>query len=91
MHVVIEGKGGCMEKDKYFVETPAFSGRNVPIAGIARAIGKDAQYIRLGLQKGILKFGYAMKMESSSEYSYYCPDKKVWEDTGYFRVEKEIS
>lgn len=80
-----------MERDKYFVETPAFTGRNVPIAEIARAIGKDAQYIRLGLQKGILKFGYAMKMESSSEYSYYCPDKKVWEETGYFRAEKEIS
>ena len=22
---------------------------------------------------------------SSSEYSYFCPDKKVWEETGYFK------
>lgn len=91
MHEVIEGKGGCMDKEKVFIETPAFTGRNVPIAEIARAIGKDAQYIRLGLQKGILKFGYAMKMENSSEYNYYCPDKKVWEETGYFKAVKEIS
>ena len=80
-----------MDKEKVFIETPAFTGRNVPIAEIARAIGKEAQYIRLGLQKGILKFGYAMKMENSSEYNYYCPDKKVWEETGYFKAVKEIS
>ncbi len=65
-----------MEKVKYVVDTPDFTGRNVPITEIAKAIGKDAQYIRLGIQKGILKFGCAMKMENSSEYSYYCPDKK---------------
>lgn len=78
-------------EEKYFIEVPKFTGRNVPIAEIAKAIGKDAQYIRLGLQKGILKFGTAMKMENSSEYSYYCPDKKVWEETGYFRMDKNVS
>ena len=52
--------------------------------------GKDAQYVRVGLQQGILKFGYAMKLDKSSEYNYYCPDKKVWEETGYFR-DKEAS
>ena len=34
---------------------------------------------------GILKFGYALKRENSSEFNYYCPDKKVWEETGYFK------
>ena len=53
-----------MEK-KLYVELPPFSGRNVPIAEIAKAIGKDAHYIRLGIQQGILKFGVAMKMEQS--------------------------
>ena len=24
-------------------------------------------------------------MDGSTEYSYFCPDKKVWEETGYFR------
>jgi len=73
---------------KYQIDVPAFTGRNVPIAEIAKAIGKDAQYVRIGLQQGILNFGYAIKMENSSEYNYYCPDKKVWEETGYFKPDK---
>ena len=73
---------------RYEIEVPKFTGRNVPIARItARAIGKDAQFVRIGLQQGILKFGIAIKVGSSSEYSYFCPDKKVWEETGYFRDE----
>lgn len=68
----------------YKVDLPAFTGRNVPIKEIASAIGKDAQYVRLGLQQGILKFGTAIKVGSSNEFSYYCPDKRVWEETGYF-------
>ncbi len=73
-----------MEKKKFYIETPTFTGRNVPITEIAKAIGKDAQYIRIGLQQGVLNFGYAMRKDKSSEYNYYCPDKKVWEETGYF-------
>ena len=65
----------------YKVDLPAFTGRNVPIKEIASAIGKDAQYVRLGIQQGLLKFG------NSNEYSYYCPDKRVWEETGYFNEE----
>ena len=47
-------------------------------------MGKDAQYIRVGLQQGIFKFGKAVKMNNSSEYSYYCSDRQVWEEIGYF-------
>lgn len=74
-----------MGEVNYQIELPSFTGRNVPIAEIAKAIGKDAQYVRVGLQKGILKFGYAFKIENSSEYNYFCPDKKVWEEIGYFK------
>ena len=73
------------EEKRVFIELPAFTGRNVPITELSKAIGKDAQFIRIGLQKGILKFGYAMKRDNSSEFNYYCPDKIVWEETGYFR------
>ena len=38
-----------------------------------------------GIQKGIFNFGYALKREGSSEYNYLCPDKKVWEELGYFK------
>ena len=54
---------------------------------IAKAIGKDAHYVRIGIQQGILKFGVAMKMADSNEFSYYCSDRKVWEETGYFNGE----
>lgn len=70
---------------KVYVELPPFTGRNVSITEIAAAMHKDAQYVRVGLQKGILKFGYAIKLEDSNEYSYYCSDRKVWEEIGYFR------
>lgn len=74
-----------MGEVNYQIELPSFTGLIVPIAEIAKAIGKDAQYVRVGLQKGILKFGYAFKMENSSEYNYFCPDKKVLEEIGYFK------
>ena len=44
-----------MEK-KVYVDLPPFTGRNVPITEIAAAMHKDAQYVRIGLQQGILKF-----------------------------------
>lgn len=69
---------------QYNINYPKFTGRNVLIAEIAKAMGKDAQYVRIGIQQGILKFGTAMKIGASREFSYYCPDKKVWEETGYF-------
>ena len=53
---------------RLYVELPPFTGRNVPITEIAKAIGKDAHYVRIGIQQGILKFGVAMKMADSNEY-----------------------
>lgn len=72
------------EETKVYVELPKFTGRNVPIKELAEAIGKDANYIRIGLQEGWFPVGFAQKIGSSSSYSYYCPDKMVYEVTGYF-------
>lgn len=71
----LEG-GDCLMKIQYNINCPEFTGRNVPITEIVKEIGKDAQYIRLGVQQGILKFGIAMKMKDFFDYSYYCSDKK---------------
>ena len=76
-----------MEDKKLYVELPRFTGRNVPISEVAEAMNKDAQFVRIWIQQGIFKFGYAMKKENSSEYNYYCPDRKVWEEIGYFSPE----
>ncbi len=67
-----------------YTNHPKFTGRNVPITEIAHATGKNPQFIRIGLQRGILNFGFALKNEGSTEYTYFCPDKLVWEATGYF-------
>lgn len=70
------------------IENPEFTGRNVPVSEIARAIGKSPQFVRVGLQQGILKFGSAIRIGDSRVYTYYCPDKRVWEETGYYRAER---
>lgn len=63
---------------------PPFTGRNVPLAEIAKATGKSVSFVKRGLKSGVLKFGYVVKSENSDQYSYLCPDKLVWEGTGYF-------
>ena len=41
---------------RLYVELPPFTGRNVPITEIAKAIGKDAHYVRIGIQQRIEYF-----------------------------------
>ena len=48
-----------MAQEKVYLELPPFTGRNVPIIEIAKAI------------------------------NYYCPDRKVWEETGYLQPEAD--
>jgi len=67
-----------------YEQVPAFTGRNVPIEEIAAGVGKSAQYLREGLKRGVFKFGFAMQGTGKHSYSYYCPDKLVWEQLGYF-------
>lgn len=46
----------------------------------ARLLDKSPQFVRIGLQKGILPFGYAIKM--SSKWTYHISEKKVHEYLG---------
>ena len=65
-------KGGLyLENEIAYVNHPAFTGRNVPIKEIAKAMGKDPMYVRQGIQQGLLKFGTAIKIGTSKEFSYY--------------------
>ena len=82
--------GGKHGRKSELRKDAAVYGRNVPVTEIARAMHKDAQYVRVGLQQGIFKFGYAVKLEGSNEYNYYCPDRKVWEEIGYFNPESHV-
>ena len=44
-----------------------YGGRNVPVNDAARIMGKSPQFIRVGLQRGILPFGVAFKVDENNE------------------------
>lgn len=50
------------------------------VSEVARLLGKSEQFVRIGLQRGILPFGYALKM--SSKYTYHISEHKVREYLG---------
>lgn len=46
----------------------------------AKLLGKSPQFVRIGLQRGILPFGYAIKM--STVWTYHVSEAKVYEYLG---------
>jgi hypothetical protein len=54
--------------------------QKITIKDAAEAMGKSQQFVRVGLQKGILPFGTAVKL--SSIWTYYISPKKFYEYTG---------
>ncbi len=37
-----------------------------------------------------MHFGYAFRKDGSKNYTFYCPDKLVWEELGYFNENPEV-
>ena len=52
------------------------------VADAAKLMQKSPQFIRVGLQLGILPFGNALKIPGKSKYSYYISPKLFEEYTG---------
>lgn len=50
------------------------------VAECAKLLNKSPQFVRVGLQRGILPFGYAIKM--SSKWTYHISEAKVMEYLG---------
>lgn len=50
------------------------------VSECAKHLGKSEQFVRIGLQRGIFPFGYAVKM--SSKWTYHISDKKLYEYIG---------
>lgn len=73
----------------HYIDTPKFTGRNVPIEEIAKATGKSACFLREALKREIMHFGFAFRKEGSKHFTFYCPDKLVWEELGYFNENPE--
>ncbi|MFQ9516029.1 MAG: hypothetical protein ACLRZ9_09400 [Eubacterium sp.] len=73
-------------------EMPKFTGKNVPVKDAAKLMGKDQQFIRQGIIKGILPIGIAFKKtivdtkwnetKESTQYDFYISPKLLWEYTG---------
>ena len=78
--------------EKIYYEVPEFDGKNVPVKEVARLMGKDQQFIRQGIIRGILPIGLAFKKtiidqkwneeKESSQYDFYISPKLLWEYTG---------
>ena len=67
----------------YVNENINWSGNNVPIKEVAKAMKKDEQFIRLALQQKMLNIGFALRKENSSQFDYYVSPKLLFEYTGY--------
>lgn len=46
-----------MDSEKKIYQIPEFTGENIPLKEAARIMGKDYQFVRLGLIEGILPIG----------------------------------
>ena len=56
------------------------SGKHLSVIRAAEIMGKSQQFVRVGLQRGLLPFGTAVKM--SSMWTYYISPKKFCEYVG---------
>lgn len=57
---------------------------NIPTKIVAEILGKSEQWVRLGLQRGLLNFGTAV--QTSSQYSYHVSYEKLKEYVGEERL-----
>lgn len=55
--------------------------KSISVKEAAAIMGKSTQFIRVGLQRGLLPFGTAVKM--SSVWTYYISPKQFYEYVGY--------
>lgn len=54
---------------------------NMTVTEAAALMGVSPQFVRVGLQKGVLPFGYAVQV-SSKRYTYFISKQKFKEYTG---------
>ena len=60
---------------------------NITVEEASKLMGVSRQFIRVGLQKGILPFGYAVQI-STDRYTYFISKQKFIEYTG---IEKNLA
>lgn len=55
--------------------------RRISVAQAAKELGTSQQFVRIGLQRGVLNFGSAVKM-NGNRYTYYICERKLKEYLG---------
>ena len=73
----IENVLGTFQQIEEMVEVVS---TNVPIAIAAKKLGKSEQFVRVGLQRGVFDFGYAVQV--STKFTYHISPKKFAEYVG---------
>ena len=70
-----------MNLEKKIYQIPEFTGENIPLKEAARIMGKDYQFVRIGIIEGFLPIGTACRISTS--YTFYISPRLFWEYTGY--------
>jgi hypothetical protein len=60
---------------------PEFGIGGVPMTTAVEVYGKDATWVRQGIEDGWLPIGHMT--QNGSKRNFYISPKKLWEDTGY--------
>ena len=95
----LEVQASNKSNEKIFYEIPKFSGKNIPVKEVAKLMGKDQQFIRQGIIRGLLPIGTAFKKtivdqkwneeKESTQYDFYISPKLLWEYTGIIYDENQ--
>ena len=95
----MEVQANNKSNEKIFYEIPKFSGKNIPVKEVAKLMGKDQQFIRQGIIRGLLPIGTAFKKtivdqkwneeKESSQYDFDISPKLLWEYTGIIYDENQ--
>lgn len=63
--------------------THEITGKNISVKQAAKLLGVSQQFVRIGLQRGILPFGSAVKL--STRWTYYVSLARLYEYAGIRR------
>ena len=72
-----------MNSETKIYQIPEFTGGNIPLKEAARIMGKDYQFVRIGIIEGFLPIGTGFKMPDSNSYTFYISPRLFWEYTWY--------
>lgn len=61
---------------------------NITIKQVARLMNKSEQFVRIGLQRNILPFGCAIKLDGKTKYSYHISPNKFYEYMGISQTDR---